>query len=220
LIEECYEVLEALDEGDNQRLCEELGDLMLQIALHSQIAAEAGEFDIEDVIRGISAKLIYRHPHVFGDVQVKDAQEVSLNWEVLKGEERDKGKSILAGVPKQMPALAASESIQRRAAQVGFDWKEVEGVIEKLAEEAKELKDAVDHGEKVSELGDVLFALVNLARRLDVDAEDALRLANERFRRRFGYMEKLCRKRGISLTSLSLEEMDALWEEAKREIKS
>ena len=215
MLEECYEAMEALDEGDSQKLCEELGDLMLEIALHTQIATEAGEFRMEDVLRGINAKLVHRHPHVFGDAEVKDAREVAFKWEELKSEERKEGESILAGVPKQMPALAASQSIQRRAAQVGFDWRDIEGPVEKLAEEVTELKETTNHQERVHELGDLLFALVNVARWLDIDAEEALRLANERFRYRFGYIEERCRQRNVLPSSLSLEELDTLWEEAK-----
>jgi len=138
LLEECYEVLEALDEGNSERLCDELGDLLMQIVLHTQIAAEAGEFELGDVVRGINAKLIHRHPHIFGSQKVKNAEEVALNWEVLKREERPSDTSILASVPKQMPALGYSQEIQRRVAQVGFDWEDVDGVIDKLAEEVSE----------------------------------------------------------------------------------
>jgi tetrapyrrole methylase family protein/MazG family protein len=218
LLEECYEAMEALDEGDSQKLCEELGDLMLEIALHTQIASEAGEFGMEDVLRSINNKLVHRHPHVFGDAEVKDARDVAIRWEELKSEELKEGESILTGVPKQMPALAASQSIQRRVAQVGFDWKDVGGVMKKLTEEVRELEDA-DYQERVHELGDLLFALVNVARWLDVDAEDTLRLANERFRRRFSYMEEVCHQRGVLLSSLSLEEQDALWEQAKLQME-
>jgi len=217
LVEECYEVIDALDSGDGRKLCEELGDVMFQIMLHSQIAAEAGEFDIEDVLRGISTKLMYRHPHVFADTKVKDTREVLVNWEKLKSMEREEGVSILDGVPTQMPSLAASQSIQQRVVRIGFDWDNVEGVIDKVTEEVRELKDVTNLREKVSEFGDLLFALVNLARWIDVDAEDALRLANKRFTRRFKYMEELCRQKSISLGNLSLDEMDTLWEEAKQE---
>ncbi len=219
LVEECYEVLRALEEGAPQRLCEELGDLLLQIMLHAQIAAEASHFDIDDVIRGISNKLIYRHPHVFGGQRLEDAEEAELNWEVLKRGERPQNESLLSGVPEEMPALAYSQSIQRRVAGVGFDWQEVEEIIDKLAEEVTEIKKATDHQEKVKEFGDLLFTLANIARRLDVDLETALRSANQRFCRRFAYMEKLCSDRGISFGSLSPEEQNALWEEAKQKLE-
>jgi tetrapyrrole methylase family protein/MazG family protein len=215
LIEECYEVLQALDEGNPQKLCEELGDLLLQIMLHAQIAAEAGQFNIDDVVGGISSKLIHRHPHVFGGKKVRDAGEVEVNWEALKQEEREAGESLLAGVPEQMPALAYSQAIQRRVARVGFDWEKVEEIIDKLAEEVAELKGAPDQQERAREFGDLLFTLVNVARRLDIDPEMALRSANQRFYRRFACMEKLCRERSIDFGSLSLDEQNALWEEAK-----
>jgi len=218
LIEECYEVLQVLDEGTPQKLCEELGDLLLQIMLHAQIAAEAGQFSIEDVIRGISSKLIHRHPHVFGGQKVQDAGEVEQNWQALKREEREEGESLLAGVPDQMPALAYSQSIQRRVAGVGFDWEEVEEIIDKLVEEVAEIKQAPDQQERAKEFGDLFFTLANVARRLDIDPEMALRSANQRFRRRFEYMEEACRNRVVSFGSLSFDEQNVLWEEAKRAI--
>ena len=216
MLEESYEALEAIDKGDMAKLCEELGDLLMQIVLHAQMASEDGDFEIGDVIRGINEKLIHRHPHVFGDAEAKDAQEVIATWEALKKEE-GKG-SIIAGIPKEMPALAYSQTIQRRVARIGFDWEDVEGVIEKLAEEVAELKKATEHQQRVQEFGDLLFTLANIARKLDIELEAALRGANERFYRRFSYMEEVCQERGVSLSSLSLEELDALWEEAKREI--
>jgi len=215
LLEECYEALEAIDKGDDEKLSEELGDLMMQIVLHAQIAAEQGKFDISNVLQGINTKLIHRHPHVFGKAKVKEAREVVLSWEALKQEEREEA-SLLSSLPKGMPALAHSQAMQRRAARVGFDWREFSGVIEKLVEEIKELGQTTDHQERVREFGDLLFTLANVARWLDVELEDALRLANERFYRRFDYMEGACRRRGISLDKLSLEEQDKLWEEAKQ----
>ena len=216
LVEECYEVLQALEDGTPQKLCEELGDLLLQIMLHAWIAAEAGQFDIEDVVRGISNKLIHRHPHVFGSQKVQDADEVALNWQALKREEREEGESLLAGVPEQMPALSYSQSIQRRVAGVGFDWEKVEEIIDKLAEEVAEIKQAPDQQERAKEFGDLLFTLANVARRLDIDLEMSLRSANQRFCRRFACMEEICRERGLNLASMSLDEQNALWEEAKR----
>jgi len=216
LLEEAYEVLEAIDEGDMGKLCEELGDLLMQIVLHAQMASEDKDFEMCDVVCQINTKLIHRHPHVFGDAAAKDSQQVIANWEALK---REEGKgTLLSGIPKEMPALAYSQSMQRRVARVGFDWEDVEGVIEKLAEEVTELRKATEHQQRVREFGDLLFTLANIARRLDIDLEAALRGANERFYRRFSYMEELCQKRGISLSNLSLEELDALWEEAKREL--
>ncbi len=216
LVEECYEVIEAVDQGDNQKLCEELGDLLMQIVLHAQLAGESGVFDIGDVLQGINTKLIRRHPHVFGEAKRKDAQEVAANWEVLKQEER-KGASILSGLPKGMPALAYSQVIQHRVARVGFDWQEVAGIIDKLAEEVNELQQAPDHQARVQEFGDILFTLANIARREDVDLEEALRLANGRFYHRFRYLEEVCRRRALTINSLSFEELNTLWEEAKQE---
>ena len=216
LIEECYEVLQALEDGAPQELCGELGDLLLQIMLHAQIACEDGQFEIEDVVRAISNKLIHRHPHVFGGDRVKDAAEVELNWEALKQEERQEGESLLSGVPRQMPALAYSQSMQRRVAGVGFDWVKVAEIIDKVAEEVAEIQQAPDQQKMAEEFGDLLFTLANVARRLDIDLETALRSANQRFYQRFSYMEEVCRKRDVSLGSLSFDEQNALWEEAKQ----
>jgi tetrapyrrole methylase family protein/MazG family protein len=216
LLEECYEVLEALDEGEPEKLCDELGDLLMQIVLHAQIAAEAGEFELGDVVRSINAKLIHRHPHIFGLKKVKDADEVAHNWEQLKGEERESGVSILKSVPKQMPALGYSQEVQRRVAQLGFDWEDVDGVIDKLVEEVGELKAADTDEQRAKEFGDLLFTLVNVARRQGVDTEAALREANRRFYQRFSYMEEVCRKRGVNFGDLSFAEQNALWEEAKK----
>jgi tetrapyrrole methylase family protein/MazG family protein len=216
LVEESYEVLEALDDGVPEKLRDELGDLLLQIMLHAQIAEEAGQFSIDGVIESISQKLIHRHPHVFGSVKAKDAVEVEQSWESLKQEERGEGESILASMPEQMPALAYSQSMQRRVAGVGFDWETVEEIIEKLAEEVEEIKQATSQQEKANEFGDLLFTLANISRRLGIDLEMALREANKRFYRRFTKMEIFCNQRGIILSSLSLEEQNELWEEAKR----
>ena len=219
LLAECYETLEALDEGDSAKLCEELGDLLLQIVLHAQVAREAGEFEIGDVIESINAKLIHRHPHIFGSTRVKDAEEVMVNWESLKEEEREADTSMLEGVPRQMPALGYSLEVQKRVARVGFDWKDVDGVIDKLTEEVGELKQAESQVKREQEFGDILFTLVNVARRLGVNSEAALRGANQRFYQRFTYMEALCRQRGVSFSELSFEEQNALWEEAKKEVE-
>lgn len=219
LIEEAYEVLQALDDENSEKLCDELGDLLLQILLHAQMASEAGEFEMRDVVRGIATKLIRRHPHVFGDSQASNAEEVALEWEMLKQDERKPGDSLLSSVPKEMPALSYSHSIQRRAAGVGFDWKESGGVLEKLAEEVGELERASTPQQKIHEFGDILFALVNVARWQEVNLEEALRLANERFRRRFQHMEDDCREQGVLLRDLSFDELNALWDEAKRELE-
>jgi len=216
LLSECYEALEALDEGDAERLYEELGDLLLQIVLHAQIAKDDGEFEIGDVIRSINTKIIHRHPHVFGTGKADNAEEVMHNWEELKREERGDDTSMLEGVPGDMPALAYAYEISRRAVRVGFEWEDIGGVIDKLAEEVSEIKDAESREEKEREFGDLLFTLVNVARWEGVDAEAALREANRRFYRRFSYMEQLCRQRGLSLDKLSFDEQNALWEEAKQ----
>ncbi len=216
LLAECYEVLEALDGGDPEKLCDELGDLLMQVVLHAQIAAEAGEFELGDVARSINAKLVHRHPHIFGLKKVKDADEVAHNWELLKGEERGADTSILESVPRQMPALGYSQEVQRRVAQLGFDWEDVDGVIDKLVEEVRELKQADSDEQKAAEFGDLLFTLVNVARRQGVDTEAALREANRRFYKRFTYMEDACRQRGLNFSKLSFDEQNALWEEAKK----
>jgi tetrapyrrole methylase family protein/MazG family protein len=216
LLSESYEVLEALDKGEKDELCEELGDLLLQIVLHAQIAKDDGEFEIGDVIKSISSKLIHRHPHIFSTRKVKNAEEVMHNWEELKKEEREEGVSMLAGVPRQMPALGYAYEISRRAVRAGFEWENLAGVIDKLKEEIKELKEADGPEEKTQEFGDLLFTLVNVARWEGIDPEAALREANRKFYKRFAYMEELCRKKGIDFSKLTFKEKDDLWEEAKR----
>jgi tetrapyrrole methylase family protein/MazG family protein len=166
-----------------------------------------------------NAKLIRRHPHIFGSAEAKDAGEVALHWEVLKREERGADTSILDSVPKQMPALGYSQEIQRRVAQAGFDWEDIGGVIDKLAEEVGEFKQADSQEQRAGEFGDLLFTLVNVARRMGVDSEAALREANRRFRHRFSCMEELCRQRGMNFDELSFDEQNALWEEAKGKVK-
>jgi MazG family protein len=216
LLSECYEALEALDEGDAEKLCEELGDILLQIMLHSQIAKDDNEFEISDVVRGISEKIIRRHPHVFGSREVKDSTEVMQNWEELKKEEREEGVSMLDGVPKDMPALAYAREISRRAVRVGFEWEDVEGVIEKVVEEIREIEDSKQREEKEKEFGDLLFTLVNVARWEGIDAEVALRGANSKFYRRFSKMEELCNERGVNFADLSFDEKNELWNEVKK----
>ena len=216
LLEECYEALEAMDQADMKGLAEELGDVLAQVAFHGQIAREKGEFTLSEVFKQVNQKLIRRHPHVFGDVKVADAREVEVNWEAIKREEREKtNMSLLDGAPKIMPALAYSQSIQERASRSGFDWDTLEGVLEKVQEELGELDRAASQDQREAELGDVLLALVNVGRWQGVDAESALRRANERFYRRFTHMESLCRQRGLSFAGLPLEEKEALWQEAK-----
>ena len=183
---------------------------------HGGIATEAGEFGLGDVLSSINTKLIQRHPHVFGSRQVKDTEEVLHNWEVIKQEERGADTSMLANVPKQMPALGYSQEIQRRVARVGFDWEDDDGVIDKLVEEVREYQQSESQEQRAQEFGDLLFTLVNIARRQGVDSEAALREANRRFYHRFTYMEELCRQRGQTFGDLSFDEQNALWEEAKR----
>jgi tetrapyrrole methylase family protein/MazG family protein len=219
LLSESYEVLEALDEGEASKLCEELGDLLLQIVLHAQIARDNKEFEIGDVIKSITTKIIRRHPHIFGSKKVKNSDEVMHNWEALKKEEREEGKSMLAGVPQQMPALAYAYEISRRAVRVGFEWENIDGVIDKLQEEAREIKEAKNKEEKAQEIGDLLFTMVNFARWEGVDPEAALREANQKFYRRFSAVEEICRQRGRELQQLSFKEWDDLWEEAKRGVE-
>jgi tetrapyrrole methylase family protein/MazG family protein len=217
LLSECYEVLEALDVAEPDKLKEELGDLLLQIVLQAQIASDSNEFEIGDVIKGISEKLIRRHPHIFGSVKAKTSDEVMHNWEALKRKERKEGASILASVPKDMPALAYALEIQRRVARVGFDWEDLDGVIDKLVEEVQEYRGARNREEKAGEYGDLLFTLANIARREGVDPEASLREANKRFYKRFTRMEELCHTRGLSFDKLSFDEQNALWDEAKQQ---
>ena len=212
LLEETYEVMDAIDSGDPQKLKEELGDLLLQPLFHSQIAKERGEFDIYDVIRFLTDKLIERHPHVFGNA---DAEEVLKNWDKNKIESRE---TIFEGIPKHMPALLRSQKLQDRASKVGFDFENIDQVFGKLMEEIEELKDAINKGDSKNmehEIGDILTAVVELARFLGVNAEIALQKANDRFIRRFSYIEKKAKEKGLNLEDMSLEEMDRLWMEAK-----
>ncbi len=218
LLEETYEVLAAIDADDPEAMREEFGDLLLQIVLHAQIAIEAGEFSLAEVVAGINAKITRRHPHVFGDVTVNGESEVLHNWESLKALERqDNGQpaaGVLGSVPPGLPALAQADTFQRRAARVGFDWPEVSGVIAKIHEEIAEVQSA-SAADQPAEVGDLLFAVVNWARWLKVDPESSLREANARFARRFGVVEALAREQGRELRAMTIGELDALWERAK-----
>ncbi len=215
-LQECYEALEALDEGDAGKIREELGDLLLHVVLQAQIAAEAGEFTIKDVISSINKKLIHRHPHVFGKKKVGGVEEIIHNWEELKREEKSGEKPLLGSVPKSLPALSYSQEMQHRVAEAGFDWKYDSGVIEKLSEEVAELSRASSKSEKTEEFGDLLFTLANIARRQAIDLEVALREANSKFRRRFEAMEEMCHKQGVKFADLTFDEQNRLWDEAKR----
>ena len=221
LLEETYELLSALDAEDIDGMREEFGDLLLQIVLHAQIASEYGEFNMADILRGIHTKIVHRHPHVFGDLELRDKQGVLQNWERLKEQERavnGKGEaSLLDGVALALPALVQAEQYQRRAARVGFDWPDIQGVLDKLDEELDEVHSAQNARSRAAEIGDLLFAVVNLARWNDIDPESALREANARFRKRFFYIEQAAKAQERSISDLSIEEMESFWQEAKRQ---
>jgi MazG family protein len=229
LIEEAYEVLDALDSTDDVKFAEELGDVLLQVLFHAQIASEEGRFAITDVIREIYEKMIRRHPHVFGEKRAKDAAEVLRNWEIIKQEERrnksgqsaaePKPVSILDGVPRTLPALLEGLQLTRKAARIGFDWHNVDGIFEKLTEEAIELRHALDKKESPSriesEVGDILFVAVNLARVLNIDPEIAMKKASSKFSRRFHEMERLAHQQGTTLAEIPRPQMESFWEQSK-----
>ncbi len=223
LIEEAYETLHAIETRDDENLCEELGDLLLQPVLHAQIAQEEKRFDIVDVLEGISNKLVRRHPHIFGDVNVEDSAQVLANWDAIKNIEKAEKNaapklSILDDVPRGLPALSLAMEISKTAAKAGFEWPDADGVLDKVREEIDELEAAMQHEsrERVGEeLGDLMFTLVNVARWQKIDPELALRDMTRRFAQRFGAMEKLARERGLELTDLSPEKWDELWNEVK-----
>lgn len=222
-IEESYELVEAIDAGDNDHMREELGDVLLQVIFHSLIAEDEDAFTLGDVINELGDKLVYRHPHVFGDTSVEDSGEVIRNWERLKRKEETKQDrvSILDGVPAALPALLSARKLQGVARRVGFDWEDPREVLAKIREEAMELDEAMEGGDQAAmehELGDLLFAVVNLARFLKVDPETALRKTNQRFRNRFHEIEKEAGHRGVPLEDMSLEEMDTVWEQAKKTV--
>jgi tetrapyrrole methylase family protein/MazG family protein len=214
LLEEAYEALEAIDSGDSETIAEELGDVLLQVLMHNEVARRLQEFSFGDITEAISRKLIRRHPHVFGDATADTAEEVRRSWESLKKAEKP-GGSILDGVPGALPALAQSQSIQGRARRIGFDWPDIEGPLAKLQEEIGEFARAAGASEREDEFGDILFVLANIGQRLGIDAEQALRLANTKFRSRFSVVEALARERGLDLKDLNLAGLDTLWDEAK-----
>jgi tetrapyrrole methylase family protein/MazG family protein len=215
LIEECYEAIDALESGDMSTFASELGDVLLQVLLHAQIADDEGNFDITDVMSAIHRKLVRRHPHVFGDLAVSSAEEVVVNWDALKEQEREPDASVLSSVPAGMPALALAQGLQERAARYGFDWANRSDVVAKVMEEIGELQTAQTDADRYHEYGDVLFALINVARWDGVEAEEALRAAAARFRSRFAHIERRARETGVPLDQLGLEQMDRYWDEAK-----
>ena len=219
LLEEAYETIDAIEHGTPADLAEELGDLLLQVILHAQFAAEAGAFDLTDVYRAIGAKIVRRHPHVFGGLEVDGVEQVLANWETIKADERaERGKESegpFAGVARALPALAGSREIQERASALGWDWDDIAGVWDKVAEEVAELRSAASDDDRLHELGDVLFAIVNLARWMKLDPEEALRSANHRWLGRYRRVEALAARRGVDLDALSLAEKDLLWDEVK-----
>lgn len=229
LLEEAYEVLHAIDEGDDDELKKELGDVLLQVIFHAQIASETARFDIFDVADSLREKLVRRHPHVFGDITVSGQREVLQNWEAIKAQEKaesgkddqEKPKSVLDGVSVKMPALTEARQLTERAGYYDFDWPDAVSILDKLSEESGELREAItaevpDERHIAEEVGDLLFVAVNIARKLKVDPDSALKAANRKFRTRFQYIERALAERGKTLAESDLAEMDALWNEAKK----
>jgi tetrapyrrole methylase family protein/MazG family protein len=221
LIEECYEAIDALEQNDPQKIAEELGDVLLQIVFHAQLGAEAGTFCMDDVLRAVCEKLISRHPHVFADKHVKDAQEVAVNWSAIKQKEHgiESHTDNLYAVPASLPALMRAQKVQKRAAQAGMDFADIKGAYDKLAEEIQELwdvKDSEDPSKPEEELGDVLFSVVNVARFLDVDCEQALSNSTQKFIRRFAYVEEQAAAKKQKMEQLSFEELDMMWKDSKK----
>lgn len=222
VIEEAYEVVTAIDKGDMDLLKEELGDLLLQVVLHAQLASEKKRFTMQDVIEVLSEKMVRRHPHVFAKDQVRGVKDVLRNWEHIKRQEKNNvQKSFFDGVPRALPALYRAEKVQKKAARVGFDWEHAEGAWKKVREEIREFQE-VSRAKKLNkarlaeELGDILFSLVNVARKMHIDAEDALRMTTDKFTRRFEHIDRAVTARKKKLSDCSLKELDALWEESKR----
>ena len=229
LVEETYEVLEAIDNNDSAGLAEELGDLLLHVVFQAQLGKEDRSFDIDTVIEGICDKLVRRHPHVFGNETAESPEEVIKNWEAIKAQEKTKKlkdrtpeqRSLLEGIPSKLPAIHEAHQISARAARVGFEWPDIEGVFDKLTEETRELREAMTGPESLrqsrveDEIGDILFVIVNLARHLKIDSESALKRANRKFKARFQYMEAELGRAGKNLDGVSLDEMERLWQQAK-----
>lgn len=222
LIEETYEVIEAINKDDKELMIEELGDVLMQVVFHSQIEQEAGSFDFGDVTDGVCKKLVERHPHVFGEVEVDSVSDVLDNWDTIKRRKKGqkKGSVPMLTIPRELPALMRATKIQKKAAIAGFDWDDVSGAQEKVLEEARELSEAIAKDDKeniAEELGDLLFSVVNVSRFVDCDAEEALTAASDKFISRFVRVEQLAAERNIDMSSASLEELDKLWDEAKSE---
>lgn len=222
-IEEVYELAQALLSEDQPEIRKELGDVLLHVLFYSKIGEEKGAFDIVDVCNALCDKLIFRHPHVFGDTKVRNAHDVEMNWEQIKLKEKDGNKSVLAGVPSSLPALIKAFRIQEKAANVGFDWEKKEDSFQKLSEETSEVAQAIKSGKKndvEQEFGDLLFAVINVARLYGVNPENALELTNRKFIRRFNHIEKRAKENGLELKNMTLEQMDEFWNESKRLEKS
>ena len=225
LVEETYEALEAIDHHDDAGLCEELGDLLLHIVFHANLAEERKAFTFQDIVEKITAKMIRRHPHVFADGTAENVDEVWANWERIKGEEikeKQKVKSVMDNVPKSLPSLYRADKLQRRAARLGFDWDNIAGAWDKVHEELEELKavyDSDDREKIKEEIGDLIFSIVNISRTLDLDAEEALRKSIEKFMKRFQYIETQVAEKGKEFNKMSLEELDVLWEEGKLKLR-
>jgi tetrapyrrole methylase family protein/MazG family protein len=218
MIEEAHEACEAIDQGDDTKICEELGDVLLQVVFHGQMASERGAFTIADIADAISDKLVERHPHVFGDMDLKTPEEVLQNWEQMKAQREESRSSLLDGIPASLPALLRSRRIQERAAQVGFDWNHIGEVVDKMVEEVREFAEACagkDPERMEDELGDLLFAVVNVSRYLNIDPEAALHRTARKFIERFRHIEKRVAESGRTLDEVPLEEMDRYWDEAK-----
>ena len=221
LIEETYEVIEAINKNDKELLCEELGDLLMQVVFHAQMEQEAGEFDFDTVCDGVCKKLIERHPHVFGQVTVNGVDDVLTNWDAIKRKTKKQKTTTdsMLSVPRELPALMRATKLQKKAADVGFDWDDVSGALDKLEEEIAELRQAIkneDRENMTEELGDILFSAVNVSRFIKTDAEEALTAASDKFLSRFTQVEKLAGERGVDMKSAGIEELDRLWDEAKR----
>ena len=219
LIEESCEVLDAIDENDMEHLKEELGDVLMNLVFHAQLADERGDFNFQDVAQTISEKMVHRHPHVFDKSCEMTAEEVEAQWQKIKAEEKSERESILEGIPRSLPSVARSQKLQKRAAKVGFDWPDSSGVIAKVKEEFQELEEALESGIEMDieeEFGDLMFSMVNMARHLKIDADHSLNQANNKFINRFMGVESICKSRNLEMKDMTLEQLDEIWDEVKR----